>query len=78
MPAPIKRLLVVAVCVLASWYAHKPLLGAGFLGSDAAVLEEVAGKTDYVTFGSEKISVRSYLKRFLFADDRINERVELL
>ncbi|QDV07744.1 hypothetical protein Poly30_32750 [Planctomycetes bacterium Poly30] len=41
MPAPIKRLLVVAVCVLASWYAHKPLLGAGFLGSDAAVLEEV-------------------------------------
>jgi ATP-binding cassette subfamily F protein uup len=43
-----------------------------------SVLEEVAGKTDYVTFGSEKISVRSYLKRFLFADDRINERVECL
>lgn len=41
MPAPIKRLLVIAVCVLAAWYAHKPLLGAGFLGSDAAVLEDV-------------------------------------
>ena len=41
MPAPLKRLLVVAVCVLAAWYAHKPLLGAGFLGSDTAVLEDV-------------------------------------
>jgi hypothetical protein len=41
VPAPIKRLLVIAVCVLAAWYAHKPLLGAGFLGSDAAVLEDV-------------------------------------
>ena len=41
VPAPLKRLLVVALCVLASWYAHKPLLGAGFLGSDTSVLEDV-------------------------------------
>ncbi len=49
MPAPLKRLLVVAVCVFASWYAHKPLLGAGFLGSDTAVLEDVGQ-----AFGSER------------------------
>ncbi len=48
------------------------------LDGTRSVLEEVAGKTDYVTFGAEKMSVRSYLKRFLFADDRINERVECL
>jgi hypothetical protein len=41
VPAPLKRLLVVALCVFASWYAHKPLLGAGFLGSDTSVLEDV-------------------------------------
>ena len=49
MPAPLKRLLVVAVCVFASWYAHKPLLGAGFLGSDTAVLEDVGQ-----AFGGER------------------------
>lgn len=43
-----------------------------------SVLEEVAGKTDFVRFGDQTISVRSYLKRFLFDDERINERIEIL
>ncbi|MEO0661846.1 MAG: hypothetical protein AAFZ87_09935, partial [Planctomycetota bacterium] len=37
----LKRFLVFVACVLAAWYAHRPLLGAGFLGSDASVLVEV-------------------------------------
>lgn len=36
-----KRFLVFAVCVLVAWYAHRPLLGAGFLGADAAVLDDL-------------------------------------
>lgn len=41
VPAAPKRFLVFALCVLVAWYAHRPLLGAGFLGSDAAVLEDI-------------------------------------
>jgi len=42
VPAGLKRFLVFLACVLVAWYAHRPLLGAGFLGSDAAVLVDVA------------------------------------
>lgn len=37
----LKRILVFVACVLVAWYAHRPLLGAGFLGSDAAVLDRI-------------------------------------
>lgn len=43
MPTRLKRLLVFALCVIVAWYAHRPLLGAGFLGSDAAVLDAIDG-----------------------------------
>jgi ATP-binding cassette subfamily F protein uup len=44
--------------------------------SDAnTVLQEVAGGGDTVMFGGESMSARSYLRRFLFPDDRINEHV---
>ena len=36
----LKRLLIFAACLALAWSAHRPLLGAGFLGSDAAVLED--------------------------------------
>ena len=48
------------------------------LDPSKSVLDEVAGKTDFVRFGAIQISVRSYLKRFLFDDERINERIEIL
>ncbi|MCB1099578.1 MAG: ABC-F family ATP-binding cassette domain-containing protein [Verrucomicrobiae bacterium] len=48
------------------------------LDGSKSVLEEVAGKTDFVQFGAEKISVRAYLKRFLFTDDRIHMRIDVL
>jgi ATP-binding cassette subfamily F protein uup len=41
-------------------------------------MQEVAGKSDFVTFGDEKIHVRTYLKRFLFTDERVTMRVREL
>ena len=45
------------------------------LNDDLSVFEEVAEGKESMRFGPETISVRAYLKRFLFADDRINDRV---
>jgi ABC transport system ATP-binding/permease protein len=42
------------------------------------VLNEVAGGGDTVMFGDQPMSARSYLRRFLFAEDRINQPVEVL
>jgi ATP-binding cassette subfamily F protein uup len=39
------------------------------------VLSEVAGASDVVVFGGQTMNARSYLRRFLFADDRMNEPV---
>src|SRR5439155_9228602 len=41
------------------------------LREERTALEEVSDGTEFVIFGGGKISVRSYLKRFLFADERI-------
>lgn len=48
------------------------------LNGENSILEEVADGLEFVAFGSERLSVRGYLRRFLFADDRINERVDTL
>lgn len=48
------------------------------LNLEASVLEEVSDQAETVQLGSEQISVRAYLRRFLFTDERINTRVELL
>ena len=48
------------------------------LEGTGSLLEEVSGGNDKIFFGEETISARSYLRRFLFSDDRINERVDLL
>ncbi|MCP5541642.1 MAG: ATP-binding cassette domain-containing protein [Akkermansiaceae bacterium] len=45
------------------------------LDEDKSVLDEVSQGVEFVRFGEETLSVRAYLKRFLFADDRINDRV---
>ncbi len=44
------------------------------LDNDLSVLQEVGGDEDFVQFGEEKLPIRSYLKRFLFSDARINDR----
>jgi ATP-binding cassette subfamily F protein uup len=48
------------------------------LNENRTVLDEVADGTEYVQWGDTKISVRSYLKRFLFSDDRIMTLVRKL
>jgi ATP-binding cassette subfamily F protein uup len=45
------------------------------LDEDKSVLEEVSQGQDSVRFGDETISVRSYLQRFLFGNERINDRI---
>ena len=45
------------------------------LDSTLTVMEEIAGKNEIVHFGDQKLSARSYLRRFLFADERVMEIV---
>jgi ATP-binding cassette subfamily F protein uup len=48
------------------------------LNEERTVLDEVSDGTEFVQWGDTKLSVRSYLKRFLFADDRIMTLVKKL
>jgi ABC transport system ATP-binding/permease protein len=48
------------------------------LNEDRTVLDEISSGSEFVIFGEERISVRSYLKRFLFTDDRITTLVKHL
>jgi ATP-binding cassette subfamily F protein uup len=43
-----------------------------------SVVEEVAGDSEFVDFGGEKLHVRTYLRRFLFTDERVTMRVKEL
>lgn len=45
------------------------------LNDERTVLDEASDGTEFVIWGESRISVRSYLKRFLFADDRIATQV---
>lgn len=49
------------------------------LDGSKTVLEEIADAGgESVSFGKETLSVRGYLRRFLFADDRVRDRVDRL
>lgn len=48
------------------------------LNDERTVLDEASDGTEFVLWGEARISVRSYLKRFLFADDRIATQVRKL
>jgi len=48
------------------------------LDEEHTVLDEVADGTEFVQWGEAKLSLRAYLKRFLFADDRISTQVKHL
>lgn len=45
------------------------------LNDDLSVFDEVAEGKDSVRFGTETLSVRAYLQRFLFGKERINDRI---
>ena len=42
------------------------------------VLEEISAGSESVLFGEQRLSARSYLRRFLFSDERVNEPVARL
>ena len=48
------------------------------LNEERTVLDEAADGTEFVKWGDSHISLRSYLKRFLFADERITTQVKYL
>ena len=48
------------------------------LREERTVLEEVSDGTEFVIFGESRLSLRAYLKRFLFTDDRIMTQVKYL
>jgi ATP-binding cassette subfamily F protein uup len=48
------------------------------LDGTGSLLDEVADGNEKLHFGDQLLGARAYLRRFLFADDRINERVDLL
>jgi ATP-binding cassette subfamily F protein uup len=48
------------------------------LDGTGSLLDEVADGNEKVQFGNQTLGARTYLRRFLFDDRRINERVDLL
>ncbi|MCD8535718.1 MAG: ATP-binding cassette domain-containing protein [Verrucomicrobia bacterium] len=48
------------------------------LNPDNTILEEVGEGSDWIQFGASKMSVRAYMKRFLFDDSRIGSRISRL
>ncbi|MGO8676656.1 MAG: ABC-F family ATP-binding cassette domain-containing protein [Limisphaerales bacterium] len=48
------------------------------LDGGGTVFEEISGGNETVLFGEQRLSARSYLRRFLFADQRMNEPVARL
>jgi len=48
------------------------------LDGTGSLLDEVADGNEKLMFGNQSLGARAYLRRFLFNDQRINERVDLL
>lgn len=48
------------------------------LNEERTVLDEVSDGSEFVFFGDHRLSLRAYLKRFLFTDDRITTLVKHL
>ncbi|WP_156817142.1 ABC-F family ATP-binding cassette domain-containing protein [Rubritalea marina] len=48
------------------------------LNGENSIFDEVGEGQEYVKLGDENLGLRAYLKRFLFDDDRINTKINLL
>jgi ABC transport system ATP-binding/permease protein len=48
------------------------------LNENRTVLDEISDGSEFVIFGEDRLSLRAYLKRFLFTDDRITTLVKHL
>jgi ATP-binding cassette subfamily F protein uup len=47
------------------------------LDGTGSLLDEISDGNEKIEFGDEILGARAYLRRFLFSDERINERVDL-
>ena len=45
------------------------------ISDDRTVVEEVGEGRDFVPLGGQQVSIRSYLRRFLFDEDRMNQKI---
>jgi ABC transport system ATP-binding/permease protein len=52
--------------------------GRLLLDEQKTILQEVSDGGEYVALGEEKVSIRGYLRRFLFTEDRMNAKISLL
>jgi ABC transport system ATP-binding/permease protein len=53
--------------------------GRLLLDENKTILQEVGeGAGDYVQFGEERISIRGYLRRYLFPEERLNSKISVL
>jgi ATP-binding cassette subfamily F protein uup len=48
------------------------------LDGTGTVLQEISAGSETVLFGNQRLTARSYLRRFLFSDERVNEPVSRL
>ena len=48
------------------------------LNPEDRVIDAIGDGAEFVLFGDDQLSLRAYLKRFLFTDDRIDTKVKLL
>src|SRR5215469_1510091 len=48
------------------------------LDDQKTIWQEIGGGNESIRLGEENLSLRSYLRRFLFTEDRINTKIELL
>ena len=48
------------------------------LDDEKTIWQEVGGGSDWVQLGEEKVSLRSWLRRFLFTEERLNTKISLL
>ena len=48
------------------------------LNPEDRVIDAIGDGAEFVIFGEDRLSLRAYLKRFLFTDDRIDTKVKLL
>ncbi len=48
------------------------------LDGTKTVIDEITDSEEIVFFGEQRLGVRAYLRRFLFADARVNERIDRL
>jgi ABC transport system ATP-binding/permease protein len=48
------------------------------LDGTGSLLDEISDGNEKLMFGDQPLGARAYLRRFLFNDQRINERVDLL